>query len=606
MNNFFSKKNKGTTLIETLIATAFFLVVSLAIYQAWATIIELNHKIKIKEIITTLANEEFERVRNMPYSNIGIGQGGVPAGTLEESTDYVREGLTFRVERTVRNIDNEYDGIQGVGAGDDSPADQKQVELRIKYIEGGNPLIADTFTTLISPKGLENGTGNGSLKVIVIDANGDPVPGANISVRNYDASPNIIINDQTGTNGEVTIVGAEPYVQSYEVTASKTSSFSTDQTYDSTDLGGATPYLPHATVAENNLTQITLSIDKYGSGSVSSVDSTCAAVGNFNFNMQGAKKIGYFPTYDVYKYDESLSTDSEGSLSVSDLEWDTYSIISNDSNYEIIGANPLLDFVVEPNQSQNVELIVAPKDTPTVLVTVRDLNTGLPIDDADVTLTQTSGGTNEYTDTTYKGTFSQTDWDGGSGQADYTDETRFWSKSNIKYSTSGEIKLPSTLGEYVSAGNLQSSTYDTETGSTYGEITWLPTSQPTETGTDSVKFQIASNNDNLTWNFLGPDGTSSTYYTTRDQSVSSVHDGDRYVRYRAYLTTADTSYTPTITDVAITYSTECVPSGQVVFQNISTGSYDVLVQKGGYNAGVASISVSSGSWQNVEIFMSNT
>ncbi|MCA9355959.1 hypothetical protein H6790_00300 [Candidatus Nomurabacteria bacterium] len=606
MYNYFSKRNKGTTLIETLVATAFFLVVSLAIYQAWATIVKLNNKIKIKEIMTTLANEEFERVRNMPYANIGVGAGGVPPGTLDPSTNYIKEGLTFRVDRTVRNIDNDFDGTEGGTPDDDAPADQKQVELKIRYVEGGSTVNMETFTTLVSPKGLENSTGNGSLKIIVIDAEGDPVPAANVRIRNYEASPTIAIDDQVGADGELTIVDAPPYTQAYEIYVDKTSSFSSDQTYDSTDLGGATPTLPHATVLENDLTQITLSIDKYGSGNITSVDAACTPIASFDFDMHGAKTIGYFPTYGVYKYDQSLTTDSGGNLSISSLEWDTYSIESNDASYEIVGANPLLDFTVEPSQSQSVQLIVAAKNTPTVLVTVRDLNSGLPLDDAYVTLTQTSGGTDILTDTTYRGTFQQTDWVGGAGQADFVDETMFWNRSNVRYNVAGELTISGTLGAYVSAGNLRSSTYDTGSPSTWGEITWLPISQPAETGTDSVRFQIATNNDNATWNFLGPDGTTGTYYTTSNQTINSIHDGDQYVRYRAYLTTADTAYTPTVTDVAITHSTDCTPSGQVAFQGVSTGTYDVLVEKSGYNEGVAVINVSTGSWQNVEIFMSET
>lgn len=604
MYNYFSKKNRGTTFVETLVATAFFLVVSLAIYQAWATIVKLNNNIKIKEIITTLANEEFERIRNMPYANIGVGAGGVPPGTLDQNTTYIKEGLTFRIDRTVRNIDNDFDGTLGGVPNDDDPADQKQVELKVRYIEAGVTVSMETFTTTISPKGLEDSTGNGSLKITVIDAEGDPVPAADVQIRNYIASPNIIINDQVGADGELMVVDTPPYTQAYEIYVSKTSSFSTDRTYDSSDIGGSTPTLPHATVVENDVTEITLSIDKYGSGTITSVDESCAVVGDFDFDIHGAKTIGYSPT--LYKYDESFATNSGGSVSIPQLEWDTYSIESNDASYEIIGANPLLDFVVEPNQSQEVELIVATKNTPTVLVTVRDLNSGLPLDDADVTLTQVSGGSNQYTDTTYRGTFDQTDWVGGPGQADYVDDTMFFSRSNIKYDTAGEISLNGTLGSYAPAGNLYSSTYDTGSASNWGEIAWLPISQPVETGTDSVRLQIATNNDNATWNYLGPDGTSGTYYTTSNQTINSVHDGDRYIRYKVYLTTADTGYTPTITDIDIIHSTACIPSGQVSFQGIDSGAYDILVEKDGYNEGVASITVPNGSWQNVQVFMSET
>ena len=102
---------------------------------------------------------------------------------------------------------------------------------------------------------------------------------------------------------------------------------------------------------------------------------------------------------------------------------------------------------------------------------------------------------------------------------------------------------------YYGSGTLESSSHDTGYTADFGTISWTDTAP---IGT-SVKFQIATNNDNATWSFKGPDGTAGTYYTTGSgQTIWSGHDGDRYIRYKAYLDTTDTVKTPILHDISIT------------------------------------------------------
>jgi len=103
---------------------------------------------------------------------------------------------------------------------------------------------------------------------------------------------------------------------------------------------------------------------------------------------------------------------------------------------------------------------------------------------------------------------------------------------------------------YYGSGNLTSATYDTGNAADFGSISWTAT---TPSGA-SVKFQIATNNDSSTWFFKGPDGTPATYYTSSGAAIWSGHDSDRYIKYQAFLSTADTGVTPVLQDVSITYS----------------------------------------------------
>ncbi|MFC1915940.1 hypothetical protein ACFLW4_04520 [Chloroflexota bacterium] len=77
-------------------------------------------------------------------------------------------------------------------------------------------------------------------------------------------------------------------------------------------------------------------------------------------------------------------------------------------------------------------------------------------------------------------------------------------------------------------------------------------------GTD-IQFQIRtaatqSGLSSATW--YGPAGTGD-YYTISGSAINSVHDGDRWIQYKAYFSRTGTS-TPTLSDVTITYTSSAL------------------------------------------------
>jgi hypothetical protein len=297
------------------------------------------------------------------------------------------------------------------------------------------------------------------------------------------------------------------------------------------------------------------------------------------FHLTGTKLIG---TPDVKKFDHSYSTNSSGVFSLSGLEWDTYSVSITDTMNDLLGINPNFPVAIRPNSTENVQFVMAPKDPISFLVSTKDSATGLPLsgvnvelDNGGVTLSKVSG----------RGFLNQTDWSGGDGQDDIGSYSKFFSDDGfIDFLTiPGEIKLHYLGdGNYSSAGFLVSSTFDTGSPSNFYELSWKPTDQPVETGEESVKFQIATNLDNLTWNFVGPDGTSASYYTLANQNINAVHNGDRYFRYKVFLSTEDPAFSPSVSDVAFTFTSSCVPPGQVRFGGLSAGNYILRATKIGY------------------------
>ncbi|HEX8119172.1 MAG TPA: hypothetical protein VF521_17980, partial [Pyrinomonadaceae bacterium] len=106
---------------------------------------------------------------------------------------------------------------------------------------------------------------------------------------------------------------------------------------------------------------------------------------------------------------------------------------------------------------------------------------------------------------------------------------------------------------YATSGTLVSSLKDSNPavgGSTnWTTLTWTAT---TPAGT-SVKFQVAgSNSGSGPFNFVGPDGTANTYFTTGGSSLGQFN-GSRYLKYKAYLGTTSAGSTPTLGDVGLCY-----------------------------------------------------
>lgn len=590
------QRQHGFALVELLVGVGVFMIIAVGIYGAFSTTLKLISTSRSKVVAMDLANEQFEIVRNLPYASVGIVS-GIPSGSIPHVQNLTRSGFLFIATTTVRNIDDPFDGTLGGNPNDLSPADNKLVEIEIGCPACKN-FVPVFVNTRVAPKNLETASTNGALFINVLDASGQPVPDAAVHVVNNSQVPAVVIDDSTNINGVLQIVDAPPGVNVYEITVTK-AGYTTDKTYTPGAVGNPNPLKPHATVAVQQVTQISFIIDRLSSLDVSSVTQTCAAIPSVDFSLEGTRLIGSSP--DVLKYDQDHVTNGSGLKSISNLEWDSYSLLVSDSGYDLIGTNPIFPLNLLPNTDQDTELIVAPKDPRGLLVIVKDSATQLPLSTADVNLEN-----NPYNETlvTGRGFLNQTDWSGGGGQGTSTDATRYYSSTNIDSgSPVGEIKLSGSFGVFDSSGTLTSSTYDTGSASNFHQLVWQPLDQPPAAGADSVRFQIATNNDTETWNYIGPNGTAGDYYTSANTNINSIHNGDRYLRYRVYLNTNDTSVSPNISDISFTFTSSCIPPGQVFFSGLSSGVYDVTVTRSGYSPYTGQINVSS-NWQQLEVSLS--
>ena len=584
----FKNKQKGLTLVEVLVAAALFALLSSGIYQAFVSLSGLAQLSKLKVAAMALAGEQLEIARNLPYNEVGIVD-GLPSGKLPYQKTETRGGVLFLVTTTVRNIDDPFDGTIGGNPNDLSPADYKLVAVAIECHSclHYEPI---TLTTRVAPKNLEIGTGNGAMFVQVIDANGQPVSDADVTVTNIISTTTLVIQDTTNNDGLLQLIDLPPGDFAYQVMASK-DGFSSARTYASGEGGIVTPISPNATVLAGQLTQLSLVIDRLSNLQLKTIDQFCQPTGPFSLRLWGTAVLDAEGNFLVY--DEDHTIPAGGSLNLNNLNWDTYNFTPEDVGFVIAGSFPLQSVLLAPGATMEVRMLLTAPAGRGMLVAAKDGSTGLPLSEVAVTLSQ---GGDPTTLTTSQGFLRETDWSAGGGTTD----------GNIEIADpAGELKLKKILDQYVDSGYLISQVFDIGTATTtFYNLTWQPLDQASSTGENSVRFQLATSNDEATstWNFLGPDGTGDSFYTTSQTDIHSTHDNQRYLRYKVYLATADPDFTPNLAEVAVTYGSECLPFGQVFFANLNSGEYQVTAQKDGYQD-YYSLEEVSADWQILEVVL---
>ncbi|MEK7094041.1 MAG: prepilin-type N-terminal cleavage/methylation domain-containing protein [Patescibacteria group bacterium] len=575
-----STKRSGLSLIEVIIAIGLVSLLFGGIYASYVSIIDVVTNSGVRTEAATVVANQIEIIRNLAYDQVGT-QGGIPSGVLSQvQTVTSTNGLTFTLNTYIRNIDDPFDGTLGGSPNDTAPNDYKLVELSVRCSSCARsvPLI---MTTTVAPKNLESGSNDGSLFVNVLDASGVGVLTATIRITNASVTPSIDLTDTTNASGVLQLVGAPTSTQGYVITVTKLG-YSSERTYAVGDPSNPTPssQYTHASVVAQTLSSKTFFIDRLSTTTFKTIDPFCRAVADRPFSLEGQKTIGP----NVLKFSSSSATDSNGEKVWGGLEWDIYTVNLSGSGYDVLGTMPLsTTFALNPNTVTDFTFVLTPTDPNSLRILVQNSSTGAGIPSSTIVLTQS--GFSE-TKVTGRWIVSETNWSGNNFETQNGDID--------PDSVPGSLRLVAGGGGYstTTTGWLTSNALDigSSTGS-FHALRWNPESQP---GGTTVKFQLASNNDNATWNFTGPDGTSNTYYTTSGETINTEHTNHRYIKYRVYMSTTDSGATPTLTDIHIDFSSGCLPPYQVLFQDLSSGSYTASVSAPGYGVTSTSISVSSG------------
>jgi len=249
------KCNKGVTLIETLITILIVAILTMGIYKLIDFSIKVTTENKHRVAATTIANQKMEKVRNLPYSDVGT-VAGIVNGVIFDNETVTQGGDIFQVNTFVKYEDDDFDGLDG--AGDTIPTDYKSVTITVSWSTNfDNDSVINS--SLIAPRGLETSAGGGTLFISVFNASGIPVEDAQIHIENNILNPIIDFDADTNSDGELIFYGAPTSTEAYEITVTKTG-YSSAYTSERNGVN-LNPTKPHSTVVEQQKTEVSFAID---------------------------------------------------------------------------------------------------------------------------------------------------------------------------------------------------------------------------------------------------------------------------------------------------------------------------------------------------------
>jgi len=390
-------------LISVLISISIFLILAHAIFTLISSSFEFVSFNKARITARHLAEEKMEIIRNLPYDDVGT-LGGIPSGIILQDEDTDRNGLSFKVRTSIIYVDDPFD--QQVPY-DLLPTDYKRARVEVSWggIGGSrkNPVV---YVTDVAPKGVETTGTGGTLSILVFDANAQPVSGATVAITAPSAVPPVNLNLQTGSNGRIILPGAPPCTNCYSISVSK-SGYTNDRTYLTSEV--TNPNKPSLTILQGELTETSFSIDKVSTINIATTNSRAdnfSPLSAVSLTISGSKTIGTDSTgTPVYKYTNTITTNASGSYSLSDVEWDSYSIKLNSISYDVSGNYPALPISTVPDTTTDFKMALATKSTNSLLLNF-DGQSSNPI--ASVSATLTDGGS-----------FNQTVFSGDSENPDF-------------------------------------------------------------------------------------------------------------------------------------------------------------------------------------------
>lgn len=242
--NLIKINTKGFTLIEVLVSLAITALFVVGIYNLILFSLKVTNDNKLRLSALTIADQKLELIRNLPYDSVGT-TAGIVHGVVPDNQTLSHNNGTFYINTLIKYIDDPFDGVASGTPNDLLANDYKQVRIQVSWVGPFGQKNVITFTN-IAPQGIETNLGGGTLSINVINALGQAVSGATVSIRNASVTPTIDFSAETGANGNLTFPGAPTSTEKYQITVTK--------------AGYSTCSTTARTVANPNPTYVNLSI----------------------------------------------------------------------------------------------------------------------------------------------------------------------------------------------------------------------------------------------------------------------------------------------------------------------------------------------------------
>lgn len=164
-----SLSRDGFTLVEIMVAVAILLVVVTASVPLFVYIAEATQANRARLVAAKIAGTEIERVRALPYNQVG-NVGGNPPGVIQRLKTEVLGGITYSVTTDVWWWDDPSDGLGGAAPGADPiPYDYKRVKVAVAApgLFSGAVTLFLNLDTLAALEGEEEAFPGGNIRASV-------------------------------------------------------------------------------------------------------------------------------------------------------------------------------------------------------------------------------------------------------------------------------------------------------------------------------------------------------------------------------------------------------------------------------------------------------
>ena len=222
---------KGFTLIETIVSMAVLMLFFTAVAWIMKMTLETVAYNRIKGIASGIAQEQLETARNLSYENLGT-IGGIPAGSLNQNEDIIRNGQVYKMNTSVVFVDDEFDNK---APSDPVPTDYKRVRVSIEWDGAFPSRLPLVMITDIAPAGIENNANTGTISILVFNSSGEPVSNAEVRIVSSGVSPSVNMLTLSDSYGRVMLPGAKTCRDCYSIVVTKAGN-SEDKTYSSTEV----------------------------------------------------------------------------------------------------------------------------------------------------------------------------------------------------------------------------------------------------------------------------------------------------------------------------------------------------------------------------------
>lgn len=366
------KTESGFTLVELLVSSAT-LVVFIA---AAAIIVQVGMKslveARLRGEAIRIAQEQLELARNLAYEEVGT-VGGIPAGSLSAHVEKYMEGTKFNSVLSVLYVDDSFDQK---APNDLLPVDYKRVRVSVTWDGPYRSKTPVVLLTDVAPKNIETSPGTGSVFIRVYNSLGQAVSGAQVLIEAPNLTPAVNMEVITDANGEISIPGAPICNSCYRITVTK-AGYTTDKTHGTDEV--ALPAKGHLSVLEGQITSASFGIDLPSTMVIrvtrSQESNYFPFVGAY-MDLRGTKEIGRTENDDpVYKVNRGVVTSTNGLVTVTGLEWDSYSLsMPIGSSINFAGSWPFIPVALTPGNTTNISVVVEPMTPNSLLAQIVDVN----------------------------------------------------------------------------------------------------------------------------------------------------------------------------------------------------------------------------------------